>query len=368
MASLNGYLQGYGSDDPPNEQWNEQFEEEELNEQLQDRIPLPPGLQTQRFDSYDEVIEILNAHGHDYGYAVNKKRVKKVKSGSHIKNPRGSLTETGVYDSVTLPEGPECSEDRSKARLSRLHHPALHPRDARANKTAQCTPIGVSEGPLTSISPQIARGAARHGGPDRTVSSGLARRQRIAVQIWRHDGDRRRWTHWHLRPAGAEDARGEGDHRGGANGGPAEAGASIRRDGDTGPGQRGRVNASAGDDTAGVEGGLNSVISACRTHGTIVNIAVWEKDPALHVNELMYREVQNMQAALYDEMPFQHTLEALSYGQLDPRGMITSKISLEEAVEKGFKVLVDERDRHCKILVNLRAAECAGDEPNGSGS
>lgn len=85
MASLNGYLQGYESDDPPNEQWNEQFEEEELNEQPHNHIPLPPSLQTQRFSSYDEVIELLNNHGSDNGYAVNKKRVKKVESGSHIK-------------------------------------------------------------------------------------------------------------------------------------------------------------------------------------------------------------------------------------------------------------------------------------------
>lgn len=33
--------------------------------------------------------------------------------------------------------------------------------------------------------------------------------------------------------------------------------------------------------------------------------------------------------------------------------MITSKIRLEETIEKGFKALVEERDRHCKILVDL---------------
>lgn len=68
-------------------------------------------------------------------------------------------------------------------------------------------------------------------------------------------------------------------------------------------------------DTAGVEGALNSVISACRTHGAIVNIAVWEKDPAVHVNQLMYREVQYMQSALYDERSFKHTIQALNDGR-----------------------------------------------------
>lgn len=68
-------------------------------------------------------------------------------------------------------------------------------------------------------------------------------------------------------------------------------------------------------DTAGVEGALNSVISACRTHGAIVNIAVWEKAPELRVNELMYREAQYIQAALYDEISFKNTIEALNYGR-----------------------------------------------------
>lgn len=69
-------------------------------------------------------------------------------------------------------------------------------------------------------------------------------------------------------------------------------------------------------DTAGVEIALNGVIPACRVHGTIVNIAVWENKPALKVNDLTYKEVNYMGAALYDERSFKHVIEALSYGML----------------------------------------------------
>lgn len=41
-------------------------------------------------------------------------------------------------------------------------------------------------------------------------------------------------------------------------------------------------------------------------------------------------------------------------GLLDPSGMITSVVKLEDVVEKGFKALLEERDRHCKILVDMR--------------
>ena len=42
-------------------------------------------------------------------------------------------------------------------------------------------------------------------------------------------------------------------------------------------------------------------------------------------------------------------------GQLNPEKMITSKIKLDEVVEKGFQALVNDRDSHCKILVDVQA-------------
>lgn len=35
--------------------------------------------------------------------------------------------------------------------------------------------------------------------------------------------------------------------------------------------------------------------------------------------------------------------------------MITSKIRMEEIVEKGFEALVNERDKHVKILIDISA-------------
>jgi hypothetical protein len=35
--------------------------------------------------------------------------------------------------------------------------------------------------------------------------------------------------------------------------------------------------------------------------------------------------------------------------------MITSKIRMEEVEEKGFKALVEEREKHVKILIDIAA-------------
>lgn len=131
-------------------------------------------------------------------------------------------------------------------------------------------------------------------------------------------------------------------------------------------------------DAAGVEKALVSAIPACRAQGTIVNIAVWEKKPSIPVNQLMYNEIRYMGAALYDEMSFVHTIRAVSsgkcgsaetklyplmmlmligmIGELKPEKMITSKITLDEVVDKGFKALLEHHDGHCKVLVDVQAS------------
>lgn len=132
------------------------------------------------------------------------------------------------------------------------------------------------------------------------------------------------------------------------------------------------VGADVVFDTAGVEIALKEGIEACRAHGSIVNIAVWEKPPAIPVNTLMYREARYIGVTLYDEQSFTDVIRALRYGefcrgfnrsalmrllgQLHPEGMITGKTKLEDVVEKGFKMLLGEkREEHCKILVDVQS-------------
>ena len=37
----------------------------------------------------------------------------------------------------------------------------------------------------------------------------------------------------------------------------------------------------------------------------------------------------------------------------EPERMITARISLEEGVEKGFNALINEREKHVKILIGV---------------
>ena len=42
-------------------------------------------------------------------------------------------------------------------------------------------------------------------------------------------------------------------------------------------------------------------------------------------------------------------------GKMEPSGMITKKIKLDEIVEEGFHTLIDDKENHVKILVDVGA-------------
>lgn len=48
-------------------------------------------------------------------------------------------------------------------------------------------------------------------------------------------------------------------------------------------------------------------------------------------------------------------MKALDDGSLKPEQMITSTIKLDRVVEDGYRALIDEKEKHVKILVDCRA-------------
>ncbi|KAL8866854.1 MAG: hypothetical protein Q9174_006040 [Haloplaca sp. 1 TL-2023] len=115
----------------------------------------------------------------------------------------------------------------------------------------------------------------------------------------------------------------------------------------------GGVGADIAFDAAGVQVGLDQALKAIRAQGTLVNIAVWEKRAQLQMNDLIFRERKYVGVTTYVEGDFKHVLDAIASGKLKPESMITGKIKMNEIEEKGFKALIEEKDKHCKILVEV---------------
>lgn len=55
----------------------------------------------------------------------------------------------------------------------------------------------------------------------------------------------------------------------------------------------------------------------------------------------------------YQRVDYQGVIEALGKGAMKPEAMITGKIAIDRVVEDGFTPLIEEKEKHVKILVDL---------------
>lgn len=129
---------------------------------------------------------------------------------------------------------------------------------------------------------------------------------------------------------------------------------------------------------SGVQAGLDTALAGTRVRGTTVIVSLWEEKPSVDVFvNAVLGEKYITGAAIYDDEDFRAVIEAvasgksvrpclevfcepladavLSEGEISPRPMITSKIRMDEVAEKGFRALINERDKHVKIVVDISA-------------
>ncbi|KIW30215.1 chlorophyll synthesis pathway protein BchC [Cladophialophora immunda] len=106
-------------------------------------------------------------------------------------------------------------------------------------------------------------------------------------------------------------------------------------------------------DAAGVQSCLDQAIQALRARGTLVNVALWEKPPTIDANSLLFREKVYKGTFGYLPDDFQAVIDAIASKQLNPERMITGRVGLHEVEEKAFKALIQGKDKHTKILVEV---------------
>ncbi|CAG8252132.1 unnamed protein product [Penicillium salamii] len=119
--------------------------------------------------------------------------------------------------------------------------------------------------------------------------------------------------------------------------------------------------ASVAFECSGVQSGLDSAISGTRPCGTTVIVSKWGKRATLDVFDVMLHEKHLVGAVVYERKDFEAVIDAIDSGippeQIQPRSMITSKIRMDQVVDKGFRALVEEGDLHVKILVEIGLGE-----------
>ncbi|KAI1125998.1 dehydrogenase [Nemania abortiva] len=106
-------------------------------------------------------------------------------------------------------------------------------------------------------------------------------------------------------------------------------------------------------DCAGVPASLESSTRAVCARGTVVNVAIWEKPVPFNPNNFVFFERKYIGCLAYVPADFDEVIAAISDGRLRPEAMVTRKISIDRVPEDGFEVLINDKDTHVKLLVDL---------------
>lgn len=108
-------------------------------------------------------------------------------------------------------------------------------------------------------------------------------------------------------------------------------------------------------DCAGVPASVKAACESVKSRGTVINVAIWEKEIPFNPNWLVFREATYKAVLGYQRKDYEGVLAALEKGTLKPEAMITSKIRMDDLVKEGYMKLIEEKDKHVKILVDVKA-------------
>jgi len=110
-------------------------------------------------------------------------------------------------------------------------------------------------------------------------------------------------------------------------------------------------------DCAGVQNGIVDGMNALGNHGVYVNIAAWEIPWNPPQECVIAKELTLKGSMAYNETDFREVVDAFVEGKFPGlEKLVTSRIILEDTVEKGFKQLLINKDNQTKILVTPHKA------------
>lgn len=109
--------------------------------------------------------------------------------------------------------------------------------------------------------------------------------------------------------------------------------------------------ADVGFEATSVDVVLNTIFSAVKKAGVIVNVSIWGHKPEANLADLVTKE-QDLRGTIGYYNSHEPCIELASSGKVDLKPFITHKIALDELVDTGFDTLINHNDTAVKILVS----------------
>lgn len=105
-------------------------------------------------------------------------------------------------------------------------------------------------------------------------------------------------------------------------------------------------------EVAGVEPTFKQSVESTKPRGTMVIVSIFASSIDWNPMQLTGKGVKITSTIAYSPTTFQQTVDLMGTGQLNPQGIITDQIQLDEIVDKGFEALSTDKSQ-AKILVEL---------------
>ena len=105
-------------------------------------------------------------------------------------------------------------------------------------------------------------------------------------------------------------------------------------------------------EVAGVAPTYKQAIDVTKARGNMMIVSIFARPIEWNPIQLTNTGVNILSSIVYTPSTFQRTIDAMGSGQLNPQGIITSQIKLDEIVDKGFETLTNDKTQS-KILVEL---------------
>src|SRR5690625_4478308 len=109
--------------------------------------------------------------------------------------------------------------------------------------------------------------------------------------------------------------------------------------------------AEGGFDATWVDVVLNTLFTAVKKAGVIVNESILGHKPEAILVQLVTKE-QDLRGTIGYHFSHEPSIELVSSGKVDLKPFITHKIGLDDLVDQGFDTLINRNDTAVKILVS----------------
>ncbi len=96
---------------------------------------------------------------------------------------------------------------------------------------------------------------------------------------------------------------------------------------------------------------LDQLFDAVRPAGVIVNVSIWSTPATIDMQKLVLKEI-DLRGTIAYVRDHPATIKLVQEGKIDLKPFITSRISLDELIDKGLDTLINHKDTAVKVLVH----------------